>query len=94
MRKYAHIRNTNKGTYTIAFDMKHNGVDFAIARCNPKDQFNRFLGREIASNRLKANQGEHISFEEIGSDRYKAITDHIVSIMDRRLPDKDWTPYR
>jgi hypothetical protein len=55
--KFAHIRpnglNARDGGYTIAFvhDEINGGVGYAIARCNPKDNFNKKQGRRIAEHR-------------------------------------------
>lgn len=83
--RFAHIQNTPQGTYTIGYQLDDNGAHYAIARCNPKDNFNRALGRKIVENRLKKAHS-YVSFDEVGTDRYGAIVQHIVNKMSHDLP--------
>lgn len=56
--KYVHVRNGLGGySYTFAYVKvlaggKSKFVDVAVAVCSPKDQFNKKVGREIATNLL------------------------------------------
>lgn len=68
MLKYAHIRNKddrgnflNGGSFTIAFEEieeQHGGftVTYAISHCNPKDNFCKKIGRDIANGRYLRDQ--------------------------------------
>ena len=60
MIKFAHVRpnlNPRSGGYTIAFvQTGPRKVEVALARCNPKDNFNKALGRKIAVGRLSAGE--------------------------------------
>lgn len=88
IQKVEHIRNTSKGTYTIVYNLGTDGVNYAIARCNPKDQFSRKMGTLIAKKRLEKTGGHFISYDEIGSDRYRDITNAIVKEQSVLLPDQ------
>lgn len=55
---YIHIQNGLMGySYTLAYrkvlGSNSKFVDLAVAVCSPKDQFNRKVGREIATQRLE-----------------------------------------
>jgi hypothetical protein len=73
---YFHVRDgfegvANKGGGTAAFELQENGTwKVGIALCSEKDNFNRKLGRLIATGRLKnaptydIKGKEHPSFED------------------------------
>lgn len=42
-----------KGGATVAFVLETDTVKFAIAKCHMRDNFNRRIGRTIATNRLQ-----------------------------------------
>ena len=44
----------NSGGYTIAYREVENGVEYAIARCSPRDNFSREVGRVKSSGRLNS----------------------------------------
>lgn len=57
--KYLYIRPrdaeghlSNKGGVTVAFDVDDNVLWYTSATCSKKDQFNRKIGRSIATGRF------------------------------------------
>jgi len=56
--QYMHFRQKDRATYggaTLAImPLDKNKVVVAIAHCNPKDLFNKKMGRTIAAGRLQA----------------------------------------
>lgn len=48
-------QNSKFGAYTVAYHRCEDGVVFAYALCNRKDEFVKSVGREIADYRLEAN---------------------------------------
>jgi len=60
--KYRHIRNydfngdiSNRGGITIAYrEPTATTIEYAVARCNPSDNFSRKMGRIIATGRLNS----------------------------------------
>jgi hypothetical protein len=85
--RFAHVQNTLEGTYTIAYKLGDKGAFYSIARCNPKDNFCRKTGRTIAGHRLaKGIDRQYVTFDEVGTDRYGAIVQHIVHKMSETLP--------
>ena len=54
--KGKHVISPNGGsTYAIEVDKIGNVVAFAVAHCNPKDNFNKHYGRVKAEGRLKSS---------------------------------------
>ena len=65
---FRHIRNfdkkniTARGGRTIAFrQIDENTIEFAIAKCSPKDNFNKKIGRRIAEGRLNSGKVEVVN---------------------------------
>lgn len=79
--RFAHIRpsglNARDGGYTIAFmhAPEHGYVSYAIARCNPKDNFNKAVGRAIAEHRLDNGRGNVIKTR---ATKFKTIVTKLV----------------
>lgn len=86
MIKYAHIRpnmDPRSGGYTIAFErINDRVVNAAIARCNPKDNFNKKLGRQIAKGRLEKGQSEVLPTR---ATRFRNIVKAIVTHADKAI---------
>lgn len=87
--KFTHLRDTYANR-TIGYRINDdtNTVDFAIAYCNPLDQFVKAKGREIAVNRIKygvnneaksrfLKSGRFELSEINGSTKWKDIIEHI-----------------
>lgn len=58
---FVHLRNTVKGQIsstggkTIAYrETADGGIEFALAKCSPNDNFNRAQGRVMAAGRLNS----------------------------------------
>jgi hypothetical protein len=52
--KYFHVRNPyGNGGLTVAYKEELNSVQYGVAYCSEKDQFNRSLGRANAVDRLE-----------------------------------------
>ena len=83
--KYSHVRRSNSshsGGYTIAYTSEKDSptAEYAIARCNPKDNFNKALGRTIASGRLESNRG--VRTVNVASTRYRDVIAAIIADVD------------
>lgn len=82
---YAHIRpssDSRSGGLTIAYTNLEKGstgeVTYAIARCSPKDNFSRRLGRRIAEGRLDKGMSDKVySNSSKYADIVQAILDDI-----------------
>jgi ribosomal protein L17 len=89
--KFAHIRPDNfdarAGGYTIAFvhDDIRGIVGYAIARCNPKDNFNRSVGRSIAKHRLDNGLGGTVKTR---ATKLKTIVNKLVSVIDVEIANE------
>ena len=66
--KFHHVRITDKqnrispnGGACVAYQVNPNTglVEYATARCNPHDNYNKAYGRAKASGRLKSQQYKH-----------------------------------
>lgn len=79
--KYVHVRNGLGGySYTFAYVKVLNGgktkfVDVAAAVCSPKDQFDKKIGREIATNLLLKGNSMRLPLA-IDGDRFIAAQLH------------------
>jgi hypothetical protein len=62
--KYIHYRlisngqPKSRGGVTIAYDVDGDHVYYAVARCSPKDNYNKRIGRAIATGRFDKHLGE------------------------------------
>jgi hypothetical protein len=86
--KFSHI-NDQFGRRTIGYRINDDAgvIDFAIAQCNPSDQFSKELGRNIVTGRI--NKGGHhahsglpraykINLSDVGT-KYRDIIEYINS---------------
>lgn len=55
--RFFHKHYGNRGGFTVAYFIYENGtIEWNYALCNPSDNFNRKIGRSIASGRLVSNK--------------------------------------
>lgn len=48
----AHTCTPPKGGRTVAYTYDDNGVEFAVAKVNPNDVYDKSIGRKVSSERL------------------------------------------
>lgn len=64
--QFFHINSPTEGRATVAMNIFDGQFAISVAKCAPKDQFNKKIGREVAAGRLqalidgKARQHKHI----------------------------------
>lgn len=67
----------NNGGATIAYQETKSGVQFAVAYCNPKDNFHRVEGRNRAQGRL--NSSKFTVNSRIGFDEFQEGVDQVLN---------------
>jgi hypothetical protein len=88
---FVHLRNPlnlNRGGMTVAFTPSADGfIEFAIAKCSDADNFNKKVGRTIASNRLqkRANKPEHCLTDTYPSTNIKEFVAHCFDTWHKEL---------
>ena len=87
--KFIHLRNENeerhlhpKGGITIGYDVTKNDViEYAVAKCGPRDHYCRKIGAKICEGRFKVGQIKRIPFQA------ERMVDYIVSHVQQDLAD-------
>lgn len=85
--KYIHYRFMSdgqpkpKGGVTFAYDTDEGHVFYAVARCSPKDTYNKKLGRSIATGRWdKAmDRGTIAGFVMVGEQSRRSLEAQIIA---------------
>ena len=82
--KFAHIRpegaDNRQGGYTVAFRKNDTTgeVEYAVARCNAKDNFNKATGREIAKGRLENGNSDYFGTISTRAVKYASILEKLI----------------
>lgn len=65
---------TDKGGATVAYSYDETGVRYAIAKVNPKDRYEKAIGREVAAKRLE--EGKQAGFlPGVKADTFRNMAD-------------------
>ena len=81
--KYVYSRGGkgNDIAFAYRFDDVNKRIIYNAARCGKRDQFDKAIGRTIASERLALDRHNHpnqyASYEEMGGDRYSQIATYL-----------------
>ena len=59
----------NSGGYTVAYRETDKGVEYAVAYCNPKDNFSKLTGRVKAEGRMKS--ANHLRRSVLNFDNFR-----------------------
>ena len=56
-RAYSALGPASRGGYTVAYCESSGGmIEYSIANCSPRDNFNKKIGRDIATGRFQASK--------------------------------------
>lgn len=80
--KYVYARGKDKDiAFAYRFDDVNKRIVYNAARCGKRDQFDKAIGRTIATERLILNRekrpNQYASYAEIGGDRYNQIAAYL-----------------
>lgn len=79
----------NQGGATIAYVREGKHVAYAVAKCRISDNFNRKLGRLIASNRLNRGAVEYLEVDKEATNRQvvSALCSEYYDDVEQHYPD-------
>lgn len=76
-----------KGGRTVAYTYDDNGVEFAIAKVNPNDVYDKSIGRKVSSERLlKAEDHPEVGYWPGSVDQFRRAITAGLSTSDRLDP--------
>lgn len=59
----------SRGGFTVAYRELENGVEYSVATCSNRDNYNKKLGRAIAQGRLEC--GTHHAQADMSPDEFR-----------------------
>jgi hypothetical protein len=76
--KYFHIRNKfsdQRGGFTIAYKEDLNSVQYGVAYCSKKDQFEKLIGRAVAESKFKYH---FLMDQPVGEGEFKEVGEIVI----------------
>ena len=87
MTHFAHRRFLNedgsidpRGGITIAYKQYKDSIQYAIARCHERDNFNKQQGRIKAAGRLNSDKSRHNTTESLQAFKERIYTTPLTSV--------------